>query len=800
MSSRQLKWILFVAVPVAIALYALYPPVPVAIQKKQVERRTARTPEEAERHNVQVGQQYVVSDKVTWKRFLPLAFGQTETVTRLVERKPDGTVVEEQTTLVRGRIKLGLDLAGGTELLYQLKPAEGETLAGKLAGSMDVLKKRIDPSNVKEYRIQAVEQTRILIQVPRATASEVEQLKSRLAKMGKLEFKLAVPQQSGDQRFKDLYDEADKGHIPEGYVKMYLEGNPAQPTYFLVKKGPAEITGQELNPAKLAPTTDNNLRPAVGFQFNAVGSIKFAKITEAHVGWGLAIILDGVLKSAPVIQTRIAGPGEITGHFTQLQVNDMISILRAGSLPMDIQLMQETTVGPQLGRDSIRQSLSALVFAAALVFAFMAVYYMWCGAVADGALLMNVVLLMGALSVLGAALTLPGMAGIALTIGMAVDANILIYERIREESAMGKGVRLALKNGHDRAFTVIFDAQMTTILTAVILYLVGTGPVRGFAVTLTIGLLLSLFTAVVVTRLALETLVENERIREFRMLKLLTRQKISFARVRKYCYIGSSCLAILGMVVFFSRGHLLFDIDFTGGTLVQLALAKPTPMGDVRERLAKGGFPDAEVQGVQAAAVSGELTDFGVRIRGTGVNVEAAMESVAQKLTAAGILKEGDTLKATGDRTALSLQLSQPAAEMDVRKALAAGGDPYALPGIATIVAPDTVRARRVLVYLLNPPGAGQEAATWDKVLSALGWAGLERTDYKIVKSEMKAEAPAAGPAELDLSLDKPMGATLLGTELAKRQFPQIPGDGGGHGRHGLRPSGRPADAPAVRQ
>jgi len=766
-----MKWILIVVIPVIVALYALYPPVAIPVSIERVEKRTARTPEEAQRHRVQPGEQYVVSREVTWKRFLPLALGRRDVVSRLVERRDDGTVIEDKTTYVQGRIKLGLDLAGGTELLYRLKPQqEGEKFAGKVADSIDVLKRRIDPTNVKEYRIQAVESDRILIQVPHATVTEVEQLKSRLEKMGKLEFKLAVPRGGDDPKFRRYYDDAAQGKVPEGYVRMYRDGDPSK-EFYLVRKGEAEVTGEYLDPGKLRAISDRYLRPAVGFEFNASGAGRFARITEMNRGWCLAIILDGVLKSAPVIQDRIAGSGEITGDFTQQQVSDLINVLRAGSLPMSIELAQESTVGPQLGRDSIQRSMVALAFAAGLVFVFMAVYYMRCGLVADGALAMNLLLLLGALCVLGAALTLPGMAGIALTIGMAVDANILIYERIREESAAGKGVRLALRNGHDRAFTVIFDAQVTTILTAVILYLVGTGPVRGFAVTLALGLLLSLFTAVVVTRLALETMVEKDLLSEFKMLRLLTQQKIGFAAVRRYCYIGTGSLALIGMVVFFARGHALFDIDFTGGSLVQLSLAKPASVSEVRERLAKGGFPDAEVQGLRTATATAEgLTDFGIRIRGTGVDTAGVKAAAEQKLTAAGLFQKGDGLKATSDGRSLDLDMRAPVTEMKVREALAAGGDVYNLPGLESVVPPETLRARNVLVHVGNIPSPAETRAALGKVVSALVWAGLERTNYAISKCDLK-ESAANAPAELELSLDKPIGADLLTLELDKREF-----------------------------
>ncbi|MHC4481659.1 MAG: preprotein translocase subunit SecD, partial [Planctomycetota bacterium] len=410
-----------VLLPLALALYASYPPVGVPVQRKTVEKKVARTPEEARQNDVQTGQLYVASEDVTWQRFLPLALGARDEVTRVVERREDGTVVEEVTTIVQGRVKLGLDVAGGTELLYQLSPEEGERLGGKLGTTIDILKKRIDPSNVKQYPIQAVGQRRILIQVPRATATEVEQLKTRLEKMGKLEFMLAVPlpRNTSEPKFIRYYEEAEQGRAPEGFVRMFVDGDPTQ-DYYLVKKGEPEITGRFLAPGSLRRTTDQRGFPAVGFEFNAMGVRKFARITETNSGWALAIVLDDVLKSAPLIRGRIYGPGIVEGNFSEDEVSDMVNVLRAGSLPMDITLLQESTVGPQLGRDSIRRGLLALAVAGLLVLSFIGVYYITCGLVADGALILNLVLLMGVLCILGAALTLPGMAGVLLTVGMAV--------------------------------------------------------------------------------------------------------------------------------------------------------------------------------------------------------------------------------------------------------------------------------------------------------------------------------------------------------------------------------------------
>jgi protein-export membrane protein SecD/preprotein translocase SecF subunit len=772
MSARRSKWIFYVFVPLLLALYASYPPGATVLERVRVEKKVADTAEEADAHGVAVGERYVANEESMAKRWLPLALGERDVQTEFVEQREDGTIVEETTTTLRGRIKLGLDLAGGTQLLYKLEPREGEKTTGVAQSTLDILKQRIDPTNVKEYRIQVQDKDRILIQVPAATTGEVERLKNRLERMGKLEFRIAVPQPGAgvQAKFAQLYGQAQSGTVPEGYVKMHVNGDTAE-RYYLVKKGEPEITGRYLS--SVSATIDQYGLPAVGFQFNAIGARKFGQITENNRDWALAIVLDGVLKSAPVIEERITGRGIIRGKFTQQEINDIVNVLRAGSLPMDIQLLQESTVGPQLGRDSIRRGLTALVAAGLLVLVFIGFYYIGCGWVADGALVLNLVFLVGVLSLLGAALTLPGMAGVLLTIGMAVDANVLIFERIREESAAGKGVRLALRNGYERAFTTIVDANVTTLLTAVILYLVGTGPVRGFAVTLSFGILLSMFTALAVTRLAFETLIDSEKMTQFRMLSYVGQPSIAFSRIRRPAYLGSLLVVVVGTAAFGMRASKLYDIDFTGGTLVQLSLTEPTGIPEVRERLAQAGFERAEVQGIRtAAATDGGLTDFGVRVKGSGAaEVESVLiPGLRSKLESAGLMTAEDSLGMARDGRGLLLDVAGPVNEMAVRRALAEGGDPYKIEQIGAIVATGKEDvASTFTVRLHSVSSLADQRDLWAQALKALSWPGIQMTDYTIVKSTPDAEGGA-----LNLVLDKPIGQALLMTELSRRQFPDL--------------------------
>ncbi|NLW51160.1 MAG: protein translocase subunit SecD [Candidatus Brocadiaceae bacterium] len=788
MSGRATKWIVFVVLPLLLALYVSYPPVGVVVKRYVAEVHTAATAEEAARHRVAEGEEYEVVREVKERSFLPLAMGKRDVERRFLERLEDGTVLYEVSQTVPGRVKLGLDVAGGTELLYQLRQAEGQALGGSQAATIDILKKRIDPSNVKEYRIQPLENSRILIQVPQATASEVAQLKNRLQRMGRLEFRVAVPRpDDGDvtePRFLQYYEEAQAGNVPDEFVKMHVDGDPAA-RYYLVRKGDPAITGQYLDPGAVRPTTEQ-YRPAIAFQFNALGMRRFAGITERNQGWSLAIVLDGVLRSAPRIRERIYGPGVISGNFTQQEVADIVNVLQAGSLPMDIDLLQENTVGPQLGRDSIRKGLRSLAVAGLLVLAFVGVYYLRCGLVADAALVLNLVFLVGVLSFLGAALTLPGMAGILLTVGMAVDANVLIFERIREESGAGKGVRMALRNGYERAFTTIVDSNVTTLLTGLILYLIGTGPVRGFAVTLSFGILLSMFTAVVLTRLAFETFVEREWLTAFKMRSWIGTPTIDFARLRRPALIASAVLLFVGMAAFFTRGAELYDIDFTGGSLVQISLARPTPVSEVRALLADGGFPRAEVQAVRTEDSTAEgATAFGIRIKGAGIETDELLAELRQKLQAAGLPPADDGLKITGDGRAVLLTAPRALTEMELRQALGEGGDPYALADIGAITPAESAPTRHVTVRAPIGSAAARQPGLPGRILRTLAWAGLERAQLAIIETGPPAgDGPAA---TMPFVLDGAVQSEVLVLELERRQFGGIAvereGDEGGRFR-----------------
>lgn len=599
-----LRWrTIIIIVTIAAALWAVCPPLDKVIKREKVKEVGGK-----------VVQQEVLEQ--SWQRIFPGDYTVRETILK-EETKEDGTKEREKIVehIIKGRIKLGLDLKGGSELLYRVRVSPGDDRPGITGEIIDVLKKRIDPQGVKEYRIQEQGSHRILIQVPGATKEEIERMKERLVSLGRLEFRLCAPKDSSE------YQDAIKGKQVPGYYKHWIDkkrGETDETGNWELVRNKVEITGEHLS--RVYSSRDSKgLYPAVGFEFDAIGKAQFGHLTERNIGKPLAIVLDNTLYTAPVIKSRIPGVGIVEGNFTQEKVNDLLAVLRAGSLPADLELEMETTVGPSLGKDSIKKGLSAGMIGGIFVVLFMGIYYLGVGWVANFALFMNIFLIFGAMALINATFTLPGIAGLVLTIGMAVDANVLIFERIREEKRKGKPIKLAIKAGYERAFTTIIDSNLTTLITGAILAAIGTGPVKGFAWVLILGIIINLFTAIFVTRTIYEYTVNMEWTKSFAMLSFFKESAVQFVYYRRY-FIPLSCVLIVaGLVAFMLRGRDKYDIDFTGGTLVHLQLNRPTPTGFVRTALADVGYDHTEVQGiwsseafVQAAA---DTSEFGIRIK-----------------------------------------------------------------------------------------------------------------------------------------------------------------------------------------
>ena len=363
--------------------------------------------------------------------------------------------------------------------------------------SMEIIRRRIDPDGTKEPIIQRQGKDRVLVQLPGIDDPEV--IKRLLGRTAKLTFQLVDTTITGAEALT-------RGRVPPGSVLLPGDGENSQ-SYVVEKR--VMVSGEMLDGA--TASFDQNNRPSVSFTLNATGAKKFGRVTGANIGRPFAIVLDGKVVSAPTIQSQIFGSGQITGQFTVKETNELALILRAGALPAPLIVLEERSIGPGLGADSVVAGKIAAIVGLIMVIIYMLLSYGLFGALADVALMVNIVLILAALSVLQATLTLPGIAGIVLTMGMAVDANVLVFERIREELRRGRSVMAAIDGGYQRAISTIVDSNLTTLFAALFLYLFGSGPIKGFAVTLAIGILTSLFTAVMVTRLLIIIWLERKR-------------------------------------------------------------------------------------------------------------------------------------------------------------------------------------------------------------------------------------------------------------------------------------------------
>ena len=498
-------------------------------------------------------------------------------------RDANGNVIQ------KGKINLGLDLQGGMHLVLRLDLAKVSQEGKKDAvdRAIEIIRNRVDQFGVSEMAIQKQGADRIIVQLPGIT--DRERALDIVKKTAHLEFKLVS---DNVQALKDTL----AGKAVDGYELKYMktERNASEP--ILIEKE-AALSGDMLIDAQTEFSSRGFGEPYVSLSLSPKGAAIFASLTTANVGKRLAIVLDGNVQSAPVIREPIpSGRAQISGQFSVDEANDLAVVLRAGALPAPVLVEEERTVGPLLGADSIRSGIRATIIGGILVILFMMYYYRLSGIVANIALVLNIIFILAALSIFKGTLTLPGIAGLILTIGMSVDANVLINERIREELKLGKTLRASIAAGYHRAFSAIMDSNLTTIVAAVLLFKFGTGPIRGFAITLTIGLLASLFTAVVVTRLILDILVEHLDIETLRMRQLFPETKIDFIGKRKICYIISAVIIGIGMTAFFMRGEKNYGVDFSGGTMQQFVFNNPIKIDDVRSALKDIGIGNASLQ------------------------------------------------------------------------------------------------------------------------------------------------------------------------------------------------------------
>ena len=543
---------------------------------------------------------------------------------------PDGAdvaEVEKKITNLRNTADIVLHVVsrkttdGVTKIIYRADAQAQRRV--NMPDLIQAVQRRINPGGQQEIPIRQYGAEQIEIIIPNVDEREVEQIKQKISTSGLLEFRI-VANETDD---KELIKVALRTAGRDVYIGGRLEGRwvnagedvlrtlpPPEATYRPTPTGKQEVLvridhfnvdGRYLSSAQ--QDFDEKGRLAVGFSFDSVGSEKFGQLTsrnlpdeangfERHLG----IVLDNTLLSAPSIISTIRGRGIISGSFTPDYVEVLVGVLNAGRLPATLrpEPISQQRISSQLGEDTIRAGTNAMLISTLAVLVFMAVYYRFAGLVADVAVVMNIVITVALMILIKAAFTLPGLAGLVLTVGMAVDANVLIYERIREESARGASLRMAIRNGYSRAMATIIDSHVTTLLTGVVLYVIGTDQIKGFAVTLILGLLMSLFTAVYVSRIFFDVAERRRWITQLKMMQFVGETHFDFIR---YCNPAIAVSAVIigaGLVAGIMRGSELLDIDFTGGSSVQIVFEKEKAKDIAEVREAVAGLPDVAVSAV----------------------------------------------------------------------------------------------------------------------------------------------------------------------------------------------------------
>jgi SecD/SecF fusion protein len=520
------------------------------------------------------------------------------------------------------KINKGIDLAGGAELRYKVLFPPGFTGSREAATrtATDIIRRRVEMKQLKEPKINSHGEEEIVIQLAGIDSDMLRDYKRIIQTTGKLTLHAAAPKSIQEQYNRDkvvpqeymVVENVDRGQRGGEY-----EAWGAQ---ILVKKNPV-IEGRHIEQSEpQQQMVPGGARWVTSFTLNAEGAKMFDEAAEVLYNQrppGLIVImLDDKVKSAPAVQSAsFHGHGQISGAKDQDDAKELSIILKSGSLPAPIGTIEngqpiagkpesETFVGPTLGEDAIRRGMMASGITVGLISLFMMVYYRTAGVIAVLSVILNVLFLLAIMAFFGATMTLPGIAGIVLTVGMAVDANILQFERMREEQLKGKTAAQCYDAGHDHAWWTIVDSNVTTLIGGIVLYYFGTGPVQGFAVTLCLGILTSLFTTLFVTKVFLKMILAGG-LTEWKMMRLFASPSINFVKKARFAVFGSVLATILVMVVFFVRGEKNYGIDFKGGSMVSFMMNTPQPIDSVRDRIKTvklesglGKYDDAEVQTV----------------------------------------------------------------------------------------------------------------------------------------------------------------------------------------------------------
>ncbi len=499
--------------------------------------------------------------------------------------KRNNILLDELLRRSKGRLQLGLDLKGG--VAFTLEVAEGalakdsqDARKDKLAKAIEIIGNRVNAFGVAEPIIRPVGDTRIEVQLPGVSTKDNPEVVNSLKKPARLDFKLVHNYA------------APPADVPPGYEAMALDYESRQGESrneeLYIKRIP-EMTGEAV--ADSYPVMDEFGRFKIILKFTAEGKRQFAQVTKTIADEGaragrlgrLAIVLDGKLYSAPTVREEInSDSAEISGSFTQREALDLANVLN-NPLDLPLQIKEQYEVSPTLAADAISSGIKAAVIGTALVAGFMITYYSIGGVVAVATLAVNLLIILGVMASFGATMTLPGLAGMVLTVGMAVDANILIFERMREEINLGKNLKTALAAGYDKAFMTIVDAHVTQLAICAVMIWLGTGPIKGFGLTLAIGVFSTMFSVLITSHMVMEWLIDGDFVKRMPMMHLLKNITTDFVKYGKACFIGSWIVVFLGLAVVLFKGDKIYGVDFAGGDVVSVSFKQKLDPADIRK-------------------------------------------------------------------------------------------------------------------------------------------------------------------------------------------------------------------------
>ena len=530
-------------------------------------------------------------EKIDLSQFFPQI--RLEANLKNVEKR-NAILLDELLRQSKGRVQLGLDLKGGVAFTLEVDPTaigteSTDVRQEKLAKAIEIIGNRVNGLGVTEPIIRAVGESRIEVQLAGVSTKDNPEVVNSMKKPARLDFKLVHPFAAPPQE------------VPPGYHAMTLEMESRTGESFteeLYIKYVPEMTGEGV--ADAYPVMDEFGRYKIILRFTSQGKEQFSQVTKMIADEGqragrlgrLAIVLDGKLYSAPTVREQInSDSAEISGSFSQREAIDLANVLN-NPLDLPLQVKEQYEVGPSLATDAINNGVKASVLGTVLVCAFMVTYYTVGGVVSLVTLAVNLLIILGTMAALGATLTLPGLAGIVLTIGMAVDANILIFERMRDELNLGKSLSTAHAGGYDKAFVTIFDAHITQLIICGVMIWLGTGPIKGFGVTLAIGVFSTLFSVLITGHLILELLIDGGVLKKLPMFHIFKKVDIDWVKYGKPAFIFSWSIVLLGMVFLFVRSDKALGIDFTGGDQVTLHYAQKVDISKIRETATRAGISD----------------------------------------------------------------------------------------------------------------------------------------------------------------------------------------------------------------